>query len=360
MGASKGDESSLRRRAQTEAHGSRRLISHVLPNEGKILGAAALLGVMCSMGAGPMVPMALLALVWCGWWGSAAVLFAVAAYPFVVKTGHNPAVARAYLKAGGWFRHGVTAWFEEGVVEKLKEDNGSLWCLHPHGTSVGMGFTLNGAIRFKAERPEKFLPAEVQEHLSEVRLKRMSGVMATVLFKIPFVRPLLLSFGCCQPATKKEMFKLFSQRSDFGILPGGMEEVYLAQYGKERVYIAQRKGFIKYALQHGYLIVIGYTFGESDLYRTSHFAAPLRQWLMKRFGFVVPLFWGPRWYCPVLPDDSVPVNTVLGSPLQLPTIPAPTPADVAKYHQQYVDALRTLFDTHKHQFGYGDRSLEVH
>lgn len=47
------------------------------------------------------------------------------------------------------------------------------------------------------------------------------------------------------------MFGLFRQRSDFGILPGGMEEVALFEFGRERVYLKRRKGFIKYALQHG-------------------------------------------------------------------------------------------------------------
>ena len=47
------------------------------------------------------------------------------------------------------------------------------------------------------------------------------------------------------------MFGLFQQRSDFGILPGGMEEVALFEFGRERVYLKRRKGFIKYALQHG-------------------------------------------------------------------------------------------------------------
>lgn len=40
-------------------------------------------------------------------------------------------------------------------------------------------------------------------------------------------------------------------------------QVALYEYQHERVYLRQRKGFIKYALQHGYTLVPGYTFGES-------------------------------------------------------------------------------------------------
>ena len=39
-----------------------------------------------------------------------------------------------------------------------------------------------------------------------------------------------------------------------GALLEGMEEVALYEKGKERVYIRKRAGFIKYALQHGYLL----------------------------------------------------------------------------------------------------------
>mmetsp|Transcript_6384 Transcript_6384/g.21229 ORF Transcript_6384/g.21229 Transcript_6384/m.21229 type:complete len:173 (+) Transcript_6384:572-1090(+) len=96
--------------------------------------------------------------------------------------------------------------------------------MHPHGTSVGFGFTLNGAVRFKAKRPDLYLPAEVTSLLSDERLARISGVQAPLLFRLPLVRPMMLLFGCCTPATKEGMFGLFRQRSDFGILPGGMEE----------------------------------------------------------------------------------------------------------------------------------------
>ena len=43
-------------------------------------------------------------------------------------------------------------------------------------------------------------------------------------------------------------------------------EVLEFESGKETVFIRKRAGFIKYALQHGYRLVVGYTFGESDLY----------------------------------------------------------------------------------------------
>jgi len=41
------------------------------------------------------------------------------------------------------------------------------------------------------------------------------------------------------------MHGLFRREIDFGILPGGMEEVALYTKGRERVFLKNRKGFIK-------------------------------------------------------------------------------------------------------------------
>eukprot|EP00756_Hemistasia_phaeocysticola_P012934 Hpha_TRINITY_DN15237_c0_g1::TRINITY_DN15237_c0_g1_i1::g.64406::m.64406 len=335
------------------------LVGHTLPRGGKLVGAAALLFVLGSMALGPVLPLAAAWMFWSGWWACGAMLAAILTAPYVVEVPWTPWVSQIVLLGGGWFRHPVTAWYEKRLIEKIAENNGSMWCLHPHGTSVGMGFALNGALRYKACMPEKYLHEEVRPHITEGRVANMSGIMADVLFKVPLVRPLLHSLGCCRPATKSEILKLFDRRSDFGILPGGMDEVLLYRKGREVVYIRNRKGFMKYALQHGYLVVVGYTFGEADLYRSSNVLMGARSWAMRTLGFVLPIFWGPLWVCPLLPSDKVPINTVLGAPLQLPHIANPTDKEVAEYHQLYVDALVGLFDRNKARFGCADRVLEV-
>jgi len=232
--------------------------------------------------------------------------------------------------------------------------------MHPHGTSIGFGFSLNGAVRLRAEDERKYLPPEfLTNGVTIERCRRADGVQAPVLFRIPLVRNMLLGFGCATPATKACMSKLFASGTDFGILPGGMEEVALYQRGRERVYLRQRAGFVKYALQHGYLIQPAYTFGESDLYTSMTNGAWLRMFMLRKWGFVIPIFWGPRWWCPLLPRSDVAIHTVVGAPLQLPRIPAPSNADVAEWHAAYIANLTELFETHKQAFGYSDRKLEI-
>jgi len=187
---------------------------------------------------------------------------------------------------------------------------------------------------------------------------RCSGVQAPVLFNIPILRHILLAFGCCVPATKSGMHKLMRDKTTFGIIPGGSEECSIHVNGAEHLYLLRRAGFIKYGLEYGYTIVIAFTFGESDLYRSVGLMRGLNLWLVRKYGFVLPIFAG--WpFLPLLPRTDVELHTVLGKALHLPRIDAPTKEDVEKWHAIYVRELRSLYDEHKAQFGYADRELHI-
>lgn len=83
------------------------------------------------------------------------------------------------------------------------------------------------------------------------------------------------------------MKKLLAAKTAFGIIPGGSEDVAIHEHGKENVYINSRYGFIKYALQHGYCLILAYTFGENDQYYSLSCLRPLNLWLVKRFSTCV-------------------------------------------------------------------------
>jgi hypothetical protein len=121
----------------------------------------------------------------------------------------------------------------------------------------------------------------------------------------------------------------------------------------------KRKGFIKYALQHGYTICIGYTFGESDSYRTLDVCTGLRLWILKRFKVPVFACWG-IWWCPLLPRGHVGMETVVGNPIILPKIAEPTQEQIDHWHAIYVDKLIDIFERNKAKFGYADRELEIY
>jgi len=52
-------------------------------------------------------------------------------------------------------------------------------CMHPHGTSIGFGFSLKGAVRLRAEDEARYLPLELTEGVGLDRLRRVDGVQVT-------------------------------------------------------------------------------------------------------------------------------------------------------------------------------------
>ena len=91
------------------------------------------------------------------------------------------------------------------------------------------------------------------------------------------------------------MKKLLAAKTAFGIIPGGSEDVAIHEHGKENVFINSRYGFIKYALQHGYSLILAYTFGENDQFYSLSCLRPLNLWLVKRF-LEVFLMGGTYWH----------------------------------------------------------------
>jgi len=276
-----------------------------------------------------------------------SVLFILCAlFSVLAPSRHSPAFCRFYLGSAACVG-GSTVWVPEKILELLQR-RGYLVCFHPHGI-LPLGFSFNGALRVKAEAPEQFLPESFNFP------KDCNGVQAPVLWRVPFFAPVLRMWDACTPATKGNMKKLLAAKTAFGIIPGGSEDVAIHEYGKENVYINSRYGFIKYALQHGYSLILAYTFGENDQFYSLSWLRPLNMWLVKRFGFVLPIFWGKTFF-PLLPRGGG-LNTIYGRVIQLPVIQEPTTEDLVKWHALYVQELKSMFDEYKGKFGFSDREL---
>jgi 2-acylglycerol O-acyltransferase 2 len=68
---------------------------------------------------------------------------------------------------------------------------------------------------------------------------------------------------------------------NISFLPGGFEEATLTDYDRDRIFIKNRKGFIKYALDFGYNIYPCYTFEENKLFYTINRFEQFRMMLNK-------------------------------------------------------------------------------
>ncbi|CAK9091615.1 Diacylglycerol O-acyltransferase 2 (Acyl-CoA retinol O-fatty-acyltransferase) (ARAT) (Retinol O-fatty-acyltransferase) (Diglyceride acyltransferase 2) [Durusdinium trenchii] len=308
-------------------------------------GALAHSLVWGSLQVGALSPFITLALYHLQGPGTAVFFLSMAVLSVLVPFSHSPSFCRFYLGSAACVG-GSTVWVPEKILQRLQA-GGYLVCFHPHGI-LPLGFSFNGALRVKAEEPTQFLPESFNFP------KDCNGVQAPVLWRVPFFAPALRMWDACTPATKSNMKKLLAAKTAFGIIPGGSEDVAIHEHGKENVYINSRYGFIKYALQHGYCLILAYTFGENDQYYSLSCLRPLNLWLVKRFGFVLPLFWGKN-FCPLLPRGGG-LNTVYGRVIDLPVIQDPTSEDLVKWHAIYVEELKAMFDQYKGQFGFGDRA----
>jgi 1-acyl-sn-glycerol-3-phosphate acyltransferase len=277
-----------------------------------------------------------------------------------------------------------------------------IFAVFPHGIHGEFRLLMDGMLQDSAVPPE--------------RADRTRTLAASILFKIPLVREMVLWTGCVD-ATAAVADRLLRDNFNLIVLPGGQQEQIRTQYGVEHAYVMRRQGFVRLALRHRVPVVPAYAFGSVDAYRTlrmSPWGWTVRQCLLKNVGVALPpLYWGYRGSicCP----NPVKTTVVFGSPLSLhdenrpgtagvaaappgrndappSTImetdgsnsagrkdpSSPTVADsndnsttaaannddvneahVDAAHAVFVEALVQLFDENKARLGYGDRTLRV-
>jgi hypothetical protein len=73
----------------------------------------------------------------------------------------------------------------------------------------------------------------------------------TALYHSPFFRVLAMLVGHPRPADKHTFQRLMRSGKSLALIPGGFESATITSSTQPRVHV-KKKGFIKYALQHGY------------------------------------------------------------------------------------------------------------
>ena len=172
--------------------------------------------------------------------------------------------------------------------------------------------------------------------------------------------------GVIQSSSGSNVRSLMESKQSFGLIPGGFYEISFFEYGKEFTFLRKKKGFIKYALRYGYQVIPCYTFGEarsfSNLFSVLSARYPTVQKITKWMatqnipaGF---FYGGYPWFNILLPySKGVGIHSVHGPAIKIPKIENPTQDDIDKYHEEYCQALRALFDRNKKRFGMDDVEL---
>jgi hypothetical protein len=130
-----------------------------------------------------------------------------------------------------------------------------LFCAFPHGPiSVNHLLTMTDSVGF------------LSEHYKGER----RDLAASVLMLVPVLKDLLLLLGCVDASAHTAHHNMKKGRSIL-VFVGGEKEQLLSMNGEHKVYLNNRKGFVRLALQYGAHLVPMYCFGENECYTTSLF-----------------------------------------------------------------------------------------
>ena len=165
---------------------------------------------------------------------------------------------------------------------------------------------------------------------------------ASVVLRTPLLKNIMGIFNLVD-ASAHNLQQLFRERKSVLIYIGGIAELFKSCTSEERLYLQQRKGFIKLALkQENVDIVPVYLFGNTSVLSVMKHG-PLAA-LSRKLQASLTLFWG-KFYLPIPRDEKL--LYVIGKPLGLPYISNPTQEDIDKWHAIYCEEVRKIFEMYK-------------
>ncbi|CAF1328013.1 unnamed protein product [Rotaria sp. Silwood1] len=220
--------------------------------------------------------------------------------------------------------------------EDLDPNRNYIFGFHPHGV---FSFSAFGNFATNATYFSTLFP-NIRSYLMILRLQ----------FLCPFTRELCLSLGICD-VSKDSCEYLLSGKSGQGnalvIVIGGIREQNLTRNNTMKLYLKNRKGFVRLALKYGASLVPVVSFGENELYRR------------RAHCNLIPngIIWG-RLLAGYIPLRH-PVVTVVGKPIHVKQNTNPTDNDVDKLHHEYIQAVEELFEVNKHTYRSEHVKLEI-
>lgn len=154
--------------------------------------------------------------------------------------------------------------------------------------------------------------------------------VASNMFYIPVFGFLLKVLGCIE--ANKDMFEKYNR---IVLIPDGIAGAFYSDRTHERLFLKERKGFLKHAIQSEFDIVPVYCFGHTQLYDVYG----LKE-LSRRLRFAFVFFWG-RGATMWLPHAR-PVSIVFGKSLRISGV-----SNIEEAQQRYLEQIRGLYDKYK-------------
>ena len=179
--------------------------------------------------------------------------------------------------------------------------------------------------------------------------KRLTGIVTAVagaVLMTPVIKHVVGVFGLIDASAKslKKQLAKGGVEGSIVLYTGGIAELFKCSETEEKLFLLQRKGFIKLALREGADIVPMYFFGNTTVLTIPK--VPFLETISRAMQMSITIFWG-RWGLPIPRPHKV--LYVRGKPLGLPRIANPTDEQVTEWHTKYCKEVQRIFDTYKHK-----------
>jgi diacylglycerol O-acyltransferase 2, plant len=265
------------------------------------------------------------------------------------------ALARSIARAAcGYFPATLTFEDERAHLDAARDGQAFVVGLEPHGV---LPLSIISFAAYYAHGDEEvyamkggFTPT----------MRSARALASAAIFNVPFVRHLWTWLGL-DPISKRRMVDMLRAGRTVVMIPGGVAECMAMERGVETLYLRKRFGFIKVAIQTGAHLVPAFTFGQSEAYGYWRLGPPfvpkrVANWLSETFAFAPMVFWGK--FCSPIPY-ATPLHTVVGKAIPVKQNDNPTNTEVAAKLEEFIDAMTTLFETHKAANGCSGARLRV-
>jgi 2-acylglycerol O-acyltransferase 2 len=239
----------------------------------------------------------------------------------------------------------VTIENEDAFHKLNKEGKAVIFATEPHDLLPYAVFVFNSCLGY--------LPGQIG--------KTMKVLMTGAIFNLPIMKHVYTWVGG-RSVDKKTFRSRLANNLSLAFVPGGVQEVVLIDPQNQNdlvLYLQNRKGFIKLALEKGTPIVPTFIFNLDGSYGYVMPRGMLVNRIARKIGFLPLFFWG-RFYIPFGIPNPVNISVVFGEPFDVPCEGDNiSHENVEKYHKIFLQKLEELFERHKHAEGYGHRKLKI-